>query len=1049
VIPQRVRLRGFLSYKDEQEVAFDGASLWMLSGLNGSGKSTVFDAVTYALFGHHRGGGQHAHELINKDSDTLAVEFDFTLDGVLYRAKRTLRRDARGGAKGTQQVFRYGGGPGGNGKGSWVAVEGTGQKREFDAWVADNIGLTYETFTSSVLLLQGKAEKLLDSKPEGRREVLASIVDLERYERLHKLADDKRKERDVALKALNQRLAALPPVSGEELAAAKDAIAAAEAKLAAAAAEVERLRVVEYQSREWVKLQGRLAEARRRWEEAAALLGNAADIERDVDRLRDLRDVLPRLKDIHTQRSNAHQAMLRLAELTRHRQDLAGDLTRWESALQQARDKRGSLQKLIAADEARQREVVAELRELTAAVEKLKEYERQEADLARVRSELAALPGDPAQAVARARAACETLAALAPVVPALERFRARRDALRRAARDETAAAQAEQAVLARGKQFAAAADALKARREEAGRVLQEVADRAAAARTVLRQARESLQELTQLDGAKVCRHCGQALTPAHLGEEKRRRAAAACAAEADAKQADAAHQAARAAEADLREHYERAEKERHDARVEYGEAKGRAAQARADVARLREECGPAYGELPARFRTRVGAAPPADWAETTYPDEAEVAAVRAEAGGLAVARRDLQQAEKTQEQWAKLHARESAALRILDRIRDELPPDRAALRSEHAGLAAEDLSLQKNLEAQRAKLKEAEGDFDRLTKDRDRVQGQQVTLDGELKKQEVQRDHAQQTAAKLLKTLPPAWRDEAEKAGLAQLGTWEGELKALESARTDDRGHELAKARVNLDALQRDREALELSQEGYPEEARQDPDAVAERLAGARESGRACDEELGRARQGLAQLESYRRQRAHLEKETREAEGELTADKLLAELLGRERLQLYLVRQAERQVVEHANAVLDRLSGGKLYLKLVGEANGEGSSAKALELEAYNRATGEKPINVAFLSGSQKFRVAVSLALGIGQYASRQHRPIEAVIIDEGFGCLDHQGRQVMIQELQNLRSQMRCILLVSHQEEFAEAFADGYHFRLDEGATRVTRVQK
>src|SRR3954447_11262913 len=156
-----------------------------------------------------------------------------------------------------------------------------------------------------------------------------------------------------------------------------------------------------------------------------------------------------------------------------------------------------------------------------------------------------------------------------------------------------------------------------------------------------------------------------------------------------------------------------------------------------------------------------------------------------------------------------------------------------------------------------------------------------------------------------------------------------------------------------------------------------------------------------------------------------------------------------LVRQAERQVVEYANAVLDRLSGGQLYLRLSGEANGEGSSAKALELEAYNRSTGEKPINVAFLSGSQKFRVAVSLALGIGQYASRQHRPIESVIIDEGFGCLDNQGRQVMIQELQNLRGQMRCILLVSHQEEFADAFSDGYHFQLEGGATRVQRFQK
>ncbi len=127
----------------------------------------------------------------------------------------------------------------------------------------------------------------------------------------------------------------------------------------------------------------------------------------------------------------------------------------------------------------------------------------------------------------------------------------------------------------------------------------------------------------------------------------------------------------------------------------------------------------------------------------------------------------------------------------------------------------------------------------------------------------------------------------------------------------------------------------------------------------------------------------------------------------------------------------------------------IGEAEGEGNTGKALELEAYNRVTGEKPINVAFLSGSQKFRVAVSLALGIGQYASRQHRPIESVIIDEGFGCLDNQGRQVMIQELQNLRNQMRCILLVSHQEDFAEAFPDGYRFELENGATRIKPLRK
>ena len=52
MIPQRVKLRGFLCYKEEQSIEFDGnATLWMLSGLNGSGKSAIFDAVTYGCLG--------------------------------------------------------------------------------------------------------------------------------------------------------------------------------------------------------------------------------------------------------------------------------------------------------------------------------------------------------------------------------------------------------------------------------------------------------------------------------------------------------------------------------------------------------------------------------------------------------------------------------------------------------------------------------------------------------------------------------------------------------------------------------------------------------------------------------------------------------------------------------------------------------------------------------------------------------------------------------------------------------------------------------------
>ena len=92
MIPRRVRLSGFLSYRDEQEIVFDGSPLWMLAGLNGSGKSSIFDAATYALFGHHRGGARDADQLINKDSRALSVDFEFQIDGQVLRDLLAIRR---------------------------------------------------------------------------------------------------------------------------------------------------------------------------------------------------------------------------------------------------------------------------------------------------------------------------------------------------------------------------------------------------------------------------------------------------------------------------------------------------------------------------------------------------------------------------------------------------------------------------------------------------------------------------------------------------------------------------------------------------------------------------------------------------------------------------------------------------------------------------------------------------------------------------------------------------------------------------------------------
>jgi DNA repair exonuclease SbcCD ATPase subunit len=78
--------------------------------------------------------------------------------------------------------------------------------------------------------------------------------------------------------------------------------------------------------------------------------------------------------------------------------------------------------------------------------------------------------------------------------------------------------------------------------------------------------------------------------------------------------------------------------------------------------------------------------------------------------------------------------------------------------------------------------------------------------------------------------------------------------------------------------------------------------------------------------------------------------------------------------------------------------------------------------------------------------LAIGQVAGN-HRCGECVIIDEGFGSLDREGQEVMIQELQRLQGIMKRIILVSHQESFADAFPHGYRFGIHDGEARAERM--
>jgi exonuclease SbcC len=1066
MIPRRIKLSGFLSYKDEQEIRFDGPPLWMLTGTNGSGKSSIFDAVTFALFGHHRGGSQSAMELINKESNTLCVEFDFAVDQQLFRIKRTVRRRNTGIAS-TQQVMRQvkvhsllnAATPHllpiiGDDNGStaekedceegWEAIPDTTYKTKFDAWVRDKIGLDYETFTSSVLLLQGKSEKLLDSTPAGRASVLARIVDLERYQKLHARCDDRRRELKGQLEGIANQISGIREVAEEELTEAGKRIEELQRAGKITEERIQFLLAIEFQALRWKDACTRLAASGDKLANAENLLGNAVAIEKEYARLRELREVLPSVSTIVMERGRIGESERKSEKLSKQRQDLADRRRQAEHALDQARKKLAALKKTLAEDEAKAVALNSRLRELSAVVEKVKQAENAESEVRRLEQELKPLPSDPESAIRTLQQEHDRLLILSQSVALLERIHQERSDLTKTAAAERQAKAKEQRLLEDGKkakdEFEAIQERVKLVKESLGKA--EVA--AAESRALAKQSREQADAFKELRGVKTCRACGQPLTKEHFDSEKKRRDLDAKAAERKHESLEAAAIAARQTEAEAVAR-EAAERERLDKlRDSFKEAATAVKQNAQDLKRLTDACRQTYFALPDDFKQKIGPGEPEDWSR--FPDRTELTALSSQVHGLDGVNRKLKQAQEEARKVQTLRTKLETARESLQKATQAFPPssDAAAIRQEYAAKQSEETTVNNSIMGGKREIEATDKEIDRQQRELSRIDQDLTRLTGELNLEETTRRHSLEAMDRARRVLPDAWQELVKTAGLQEQLTWKEEFETLTEDGVEKKFTQLQAARGGLDSLRAEIELNEKEVASFPPEAQRSPDEVKAEASVARKELESRNKELLEAQGQKVVLEDYRRQRDELNERYKLVDADYTHYKTLSELLGRDRLQRFLVRKAEKQIVDHANAVLDRLSGGQLFLRLVG--SDEGPAEKALDLECSSRAAGGSAINVAFLSGSQRFRVAVALALGIGQYASKQHRPIESVIIDEGFGCLDRSGRQVMIQELQNLRGHLNCILLVSHQEEIAEAFPDGYRFELKDGSTRVSR---
>jgi len=199
MIPLKLTLRNFMPYRDNvPPLDFTGIHTATISGDNGSGKSSIIDAITWALWDKTR--AKKEDDLIHTGQNETQVEFEFAVAGQKYRVIRKRARPKKQGGAGQTQLHFY--------------ILGDQDARPIDG---DTIGQTqqkieeilhmdYETFTNSAYLRQGHADEFTTATPADRKKVLGSILGLEVYDKLERRARDLAGQRKIAKEQLQNSL---------------------------------------------------------------------------------------------------------------------------------------------------------------------------------------------------------------------------------------------------------------------------------------------------------------------------------------------------------------------------------------------------------------------------------------------------------------------------------------------------------------------------------------------------------------------------------------------------------------------------------------------------------------------------------------------------------------------------------------------------------------------------------------------------------------------------------------------------------------------------
>jgi len=975
MIPIRLELTNFLSYRETTVLDFDGLDLACIAGHNGAGKSSLLDAITWALFGKSR--SKSDDDIVNRragrEGQQAEVRLEFALEGATYRVIRQ-KQPGRNSSLELQVC---------SADGDWRSLSETGV-RATQAAIEQLLRMNYDTFVNVSFFLQGRADEFTTKTPGKRKEILAELLGVNRWDayrdaaRKRRLEEETKRERlDAQIQAIDEELAQ-EEVRREELVQAEKHHADLKGRRQMQETIVEQMRRTEAavrQQREQLKnLHASLVKAEAR---AAELAQARQKREQELSRVEALLQDAETIQAAFAAWQEAASVWQGWQEKADRYHALQRERRPHELALESARSRLLQQQKEYLARQEQVQRMSDEQPELEATITTARE------ELARLGAERSAL-AEQEEALHKARAALQKLEgerhlwqqeqkqleAAQREIEVLQQGVPEVEANRLQAEEELARLEEQAVALTRQReQYAIALGDLDRMRNELPQ-LKEAMDR-------LQRRREQLE-----DGSEgSCPLCGQPLTESH-------REQVLADVLAEGRQYGDRYRSHKQQIAALEAEIPRLEKEiRNGERLER-DRRSQEQRLAAAVARLEEtarrveaweaEGAPRLAELAAKL---------ADTDELAAQQE-KVAAL---SQGLKE-RAELEEAYNTaQKQLSNATARQETIRQALEAWERE---GQATLESLNAQLAAGEIAPEAQAALARLDADMAELGYDEAA-------------------------HAAAREARDALAEAPDRHQALKEAEAAVRPVRETLAELVEQLRQQEL--QVAELRAQHEAAAA---ALAEMEQGAG-------DAVAEeqKLFDLREQEIEAARRMGAVEQALAVLESQRQRKSVLQEE-REALIQLIRRlDVLEKSCGRDGVQALLIEQALPEIEADANDLLERLSGGEMRISFATQKELKSRDALAETLDiTISDNVGERPYEN--FSGGEQFRVNFAIRLALSRIlARRAGARLQTLVVDEGFGSQDMQGQQRLVEAINAIRDDFERVLVITHVGELRDAF--------------------